>query len=339
MSNIRTAILGYGRSGSSMHADAMEKNPSFEVVAVADIDPARRDQAGERFGCALYDDYRQMLAAESLDLVSIVTRSDQHCYMTCDCLGAGVNVVVTKPWAVNAAEAQRMVEAAKTSGQQLIPWLPARWAADLARLKELRAERAIGNIFLVRRTVSSFGTRNDWQTEKKRGGGYILNWGPHIVDPPLLLMDSPVRSVYARKKQVMNPGDAEDMFMAVLTLESGAIVQVEYALAVEDLPSWFVQGDEGTIVLNGHDLTIHHSVPVKPDDPTQFSTMKSLEDEKTEERVEGEHYGEPVGIYAEIAQSLRGERPFPVAPEDALALSRVLEAIHLSADEDRVVRL
>jgi len=266
--NIRTAILGYGRSGSSMHAGAIAQNDAFEMVAVCDIDPERQQQAAERFGCTIYDDYHRMLENEHLDLVSIVTRSDQHCPMTCDCLAAGVNVLVTKPWAVNEAEARRMVASAEASGKLLLPWLPARWSRDLRRLQQVLAEKVIGNVFLVRRAVCSFGTRSDWQTEKRYGGGYLLNWGPHIVDPPVVLMGSPVRSVYGRMKQTITPGDVEDLFLAVMNLADGTVVQAEYTIAVEDLPGWFIQGDRGTIVIRGRDLKIYRNTPELPDDPT-----------------------------------------------------------------------
>ena len=174
MNAIRTAILGYGRSGSTMHAGAVEKNPDMEMVAVCDVDEARRMEAKERFACALYADYREMLAQERLDLVCVITRSDQHCDMTCDCLEAGVAVLVTKPWAVSEAEARRMVETAARTQSFLLPWLPARWGCDLRRLRELVFAGEIGRVFLIRRTVSSFGTRSDWQTERRYGGGLSL---------------------------------------------------------------------------------------------------------------------------------------------------------------------
>ena len=337
--NIRTAILGYGRSGSSMHAGAIAQNDAFEMVAVCDIDPERQQQAAERFGCTIYDDYHRMLESEHLDLVSIVTRSDQHCPMTCDCLAAGVNVLVTKPWAVNEVEARRMVASAEASGKLLLPWLPARWSRDLRRLQQVLAEKVIGNVFLVRRAVCSFGTRSDWQTEKRYGGGYLLNWGPHIVDPPVVLMGSPVRSVYGRMKQTINPGDVEDLFLAVMNLADGTVVQVEYTIAVEDLPNWFIQGDRGTIVVRGRDLKIYRNVPDRPDDPTQFTTMKSSEEETIEETLEGPLYGDENEIYAEVARAIRGEKAFPVAPADALELSRILDAIRTASEENRVVIL
>jgi predicted dehydrogenase len=336
---IRTAILGYGRSGSTMHAGAIERSDDFAMAAVCDIDPERLKQAAERFACATYDDYHEMLRAEQLDLVCVVTRSDQHCEMTCDCLAAGVNVLVTKPWATNAAEAQRMIAAAADSGAKLLPWLPARWGSDLHRLKELLAENAIGKVFFIRRVVSSFGTRSDWQTERRYGGGYLLNWGPHIVDPPLVLMGSPAKSVYGRMKQTINPGDTEDLFMAVLTLADGTIVQAEFTISAEEMPGWVLQGDRGTIVVQGQNVRVHRSTPPEPADPTQFASMQSENESVVEEALYPSQYGDEHEIYTHIASAVRDEQAFPVTPEDALELSHVLDAIRTSSEENRVVSL
>jgi len=339
MSKIRAAILGYGRSGSTMHAGAIAHNEPFEMAAVCDTDPARQKQAAECFGCAIYDDYHEMLKKERLDLVSVITRSYQHCEMACECLAAGVNVLVTKPWAVNAAEAERLVAAAQASGKLLLPWLPARWGSDLRRLRQLVAEKAIGEVFLVRRAVCSFEVRYDWQTERRCGGGYLLNWGPHIVDPPVLLLGSPVKSVYARLKQTIEPGDAEDVFLAVMTLANGAIVQAEFTIAAEPLPSWFLQGDRGTIVVHDANIRIHRGPPRQPDDPTQHDAAPSAGEQVIEETIEGSLYGDEKEIYAEVAQAIRGERPYPVTPADALQLSRVLDAIRAAGEQNRVITL
>lgn len=340
MGNIRTAILGYGRSGSTMHAGAIADNSNaFELVAVCDVDPARQREAAERFGCAVYDDYHRMLASEQLDLVSVITRSSQHCQMACDVLAAGVNVLVTKPWATNEVEARRMIAAAEASGMQLLPWLPARWGCDLTRLRALIAAGTIGNVFLVRRAVCSFGTRNDWQTERRHGGGYLLNWGPHIVDTAIQVIGSPVRSVFGRLRQTINPGDVEDIFLGVMTLANGAIVQAEYTIALEDLPAWFIQGDRGTIVVRGQQMTISQDTPVQPDDPTQYATMKTDNRQISEETLGSNTYGDEREVYADIARALRGEQAFPVTPAHALALTRVLDAIRLSDAEDRLVML
>ena len=339
MAKIRTAILGYGRSGSTLHANPIEANEDMEVVAVCDVDPDRRKQATERFGCPSYDDYHLMLKREELDFVVIVTRSDQHCQMTCDCLSGGAHVLVTKPWATSAHEGEKMIAAETKSGRMLFPWLPARWGVDLVRLKELITDGAIGKPFIIRRAVCSFATRKDWQTERRYGGGYLLNWGAHIIDPPVLLMNGKVESVYGRLKQTINPGDGEDLFMALMNLEDGTVVQAEYSVAIESLPNWFIQGDGGTIVVRGQDIVIYKATLPEPGDPTQVTTMKATDQTKIEEKVEGAVYGDEHQIYREVVQALRGEREFPVKPADALQLSRVFDAVRLSQDENRVVHL
>lgn len=335
---IRTAILGYGRSGSSLHADPIEKLADFEVVAVCDANQERQKQAHIRFGCRTYDDYRKMLKEEKLDLVSIVSRSDQHCRMTCDCLGAGINVLVTKPWCINEDEARQIISTAEESGKLLAPWLPARWGSDVKRLREIIAAGTIGKIFCVRRAVYSFGIRNDWQTEKRYGGGYVLNWGPHLIDPPLYLLKAQAKSVYACLKQVINPGDVEDLFFAVLNLDNGVTVHAEYSIAVDGLPNWFIQGDKGTIVVHNSDLTIYTASLATPGDPTKTSLMQA-KPRVSHEKLSGELYGNAETVYTELAQALRGEKKFPVTPQDALSLTKILDAIKVSSAENRVVNI
>lgn len=339
MNRLRTAVLGYGRNGSTMHAGPVEANADFVMTAVCDVEAERREAARKRFGCPVYEDYHRMLAEHELDLVCVVTRSDQHAAMVAECLRAGVNVLVTKPWAVNEAEARSMIAARDASGKRLLPWLPARWGCDYRRVRELVRGGAIGKVFLIRRVVSSFGTRNDWQTERRYGGGYLLNWGPHIVEPPLLIAGGKVKTVFGRLRQTINPGDVEDLFFAVFTMEDGTVVQAEYTVSAENLPGWFVQGTEGTIAVTGTHLMVKRVSPARPNDPTRYATMDASGARVAEEDLTGAIYGDEHEIYREIAASFRGERPYPVLPEEALWLTRVLDAVRASDRENRLVSL
>ena len=83
--------------------------------------------------------------------------------------------------------------AAAPLGKRSCPGCPRAGAATCGA--SANSSRAPSARWLVRRVVTSFGTRCDWQTERRYGGGYLLNWGPHIVDPPLLLDGSRVHTV------------------------------------------------------------------------------------------------------------------------------------------------
>jgi scyllo-inositol 2-dehydrogenase (NADP+) len=342
--SLKTAILGYGRSGSTLHADPIEKLHDFKMTAVCDIDPEARKKAYERFRCKVYEDYRQMIVEEELDLVVIVTRSDQHCRMTCDCLEAGKNVLVTKPWALNINEAYEMVNAAKKSGKLLLPWLPARWGCDLLRLSELVESGVIGKVFQVRRSEFSFGVRCDWQTQKQYGGGYLLNWGPHLVDQPLQLVKSPVISVYGEMKQIMNPGDVEDVFFAVMKTEDGVTVVSEFNIGSDKLPNWVVQGDRGTIYVKETEIEIHKVNYPESFDPVSYRNPVKTEIVKdqavgTNMLTIGNRYGDAMVIYPHIAKCIRGEEPYMVSLESALNLTRLLDAVRQSAETVKTVHI
>ncbi len=108
MTPIRTALLGYGRSGAALHADPLANNPAFQVAAVCDPDARARQKGAARFGCRAFADHRRLLAEERPDLAVIVTPSHLHAAMACDCLAAGAHALVTKPWALDAAEEETL---------------------------------------------------------------------------------------------------------------------------------------------------------------------------------------------------------------------------------------
>ncbi len=336
---IRTAIIGYGKSGSTLHANTLAELPEFKVAAVCDPDPERRRQAGERFGAELYSDHLEMLRKAAPELTIIVSRSDQHCRHSCDALAAGSHVLVTKPMCVDEAQARQMLEAERASGRRLFPFLPARWGADFRRLRELVSGGAVGRVFCIRRSVGGFGVRHDWQTEKRYGGGYVLNWGPHLVDPPVLLAGGRPVSVFGRTRQVMNPGDVEDVFYAILTLDNGVMVHAEYTMMAADFPAWVVQGDAGTILVRGNELVMRRLDPEKKDGGATGGYLKRPEMVETRETISGQPYGETAEIYRGLAAALLEGRAFPVGSADGLELARWLEAIKISAAGDRVVQL
>jgi hypothetical protein len=65
--------------------------------------------------------------------------------------------------------------------------------------------------------------------------------------------------------------------------------------------------------------------------------MQAVPDKILEETLAGSPYGDEHQIYVDIAAALHNEARYPVTPASALELSRVLDAIRTSSDENRVV--
>lgn len=324
---VKTVIVGFGKSGETLHAKPIVANERFHLAAVADIDENRRETAAA-IGAGFYTDYREMIQTEQPDLAVLVSRNDQHAVMACECLRLGCDVLVTKPWALNETEALQMIETASATGRRILPWLPMRWAPDLQRISELVREGAIGEVFHVRRSIQCFRVRHDWQTRSDCGGGYLLNWGPHIVGPAYWILDTEVIQAHAFMRQTINPGDTEDVFVTTLRLKNGAHATAEHTITPLPAPNWVVQGTRGAIEVHGRELTLCRAVPgakIGRDAPAGPVPVQ------TETETLGPMiYGDEAEIYADAARLIAGEEIGGFDTGTALHLTRVLDAIRKS---------
>jgi len=318
-----------------MHGKAIEKSPDLNMVCVCDIDENAREKAKNVFGCETCNDYHDLISRDDIDLVVIVTPSDLHAKMTCDALAAKKNVLVTKPWGINMTEVDAMIAAQKKSGKLLMPWLPARWGCDLVRLKEIIASGAIGDVFQIERSQFTFGKRNDWQIYSSRGGGYLLNWGTHLVDQAMLLSGGKAVDVSAFMKQVINPGDAEDVFYSMIRMDNGVMMTVQYNISTPRTPNWIVRGNKGTITMYQNDVTVDSITfpDVIPSDTYRCDVTTNT----TTETVKGNVYGDTDEVYRHIADTVSGKTPYAVELDDARRLSAVLDAVRRSSKEGKTV--
>ncbi|MBB6431707.1 Gfo/Idh/MocA family protein [Algisphaera agarilytica] len=337
-SRIRTAIIGYGRSGQLLHAGGLRGNPeSFDIKAIASRSAESRQKGEADFGCPTFADYREMLRQVELDLVVIVTRNDQHAEMACEALDAGCHVLVTKPLATNTQEVKEIYDAAQAAGKKVFPYLPARWGTDYRRLRDIVDSGEIGDVFAIHRSAFGFATRSDWQTQTEHGGGIVLNWGAHLIDPPMFLAGGAPKHVFGSCQQVLNPGDAEDVFYSILTMDNGVRVHSQWSFSPQNQPDWFVQGSGGCIIVNDDELVVYASTPEQPDDPTNFNDMKGEASQGRGEKL-GEHlFGDPIEIYRDVADDLRGVRPYPVSDAESIRLIAILDGIKQSHQQQAVV--
>ncbi len=134
------------------HAAAMAAVPGIDLVAGCDIVPAARDRFVERWGSRwpglrTYDDYREMLARERPDLVSIVTPDQLHFEPVLASIEAGARAILCeKPLATSLQEADRIVEAARRAGAAMTIEYTRRWMPEFAEARRLAQSGAIGKL-------------------------------------------------------------------------------------------------------------------------------------------------------------------------------------------------
>jgi predicted dehydrogenase len=228
-SPIKVGIAGLGRSGWGLHANAISYLPEqFEVVAVCDPDPARQQEAQQRFECRTYGAYDGLLADEEIELMVVATPSQLHRQDTVAALQAGKHVIVEKPMGISLAEVDAMIATARETGRLLTVNQNYRYAGDFLKIREIIASGVLGRIIQVRLVIHQFKRRWDWQTLKKYGGGILNNHGAHVVDWAMLLMDDPEPEVFCHMETTpLTTGDAESHVKVVLKPKNGPLVDIE----------------------------------------------------------------------------------------------------------------
>lgn len=98
------------------------------------------------------------------------------------------------------------------------------------------------------------GIPGDWRHLKKHGGGMLLDWGIHLLDQMLWLIDSPIKDVQVDFSYILGD-EVDDGFTSFITFENGVKVVVEVGTTnYVKLPRWYVKGTEGTAKIDDWDL-------------------------------------------------------------------------------------
>ena len=148
MTNIQTAIIGFGLSGRVFHGRVIKSLPEFKIHSVvtsrvdevvAEIPDARGTKSAQ-----------EVFADDEIDLVVIATPNQEHATLAIEALESGKHVVVEKPFAVSSKEARTVVECAKRVGKVLSVFHNRRWDNGFLTLKSLIERDALGGLVPVR---------------------------------------------------------------------------------------------------------------------------------------------------------------------------------------------
>jgi UDP-N-acetylglucosamine 3-dehydrogenase len=112
---INCAVIGLGNMGKH-HTRVYSQLESAKLVGVADIDPLRGEQIGNRFHCNWYADFRSMIENEAIDAVSIAVPTSMHKEVAIFCIERGIHLLLEKPIAANLKDAVNISNAAQNKG-------------------------------------------------------------------------------------------------------------------------------------------------------------------------------------------------------------------------------
>jgi predicted dehydrogenase len=342
------AVIGTGAIGHD-HIASFNQHPAARVIALAEVSPERGREAAAKFKISdLVTDYRQLLARDDIDVVSIALPNYLHAPVALDALRAGKHVMLDKPVATNARDAARLGVEAKKRGLLFMVGQNDRFHPAIQTLKRLIGEGVLGDVYHAktawtrRAGIPRIGS---WFTQKKfAGGGCTYDIGVHALDRCLYLMgefDAVAVSgqTYAKfgprglgdgswgKSEIdpQRPFDVDDLAVALIKLRSGRTVLLETSWAahqpMHDFNGTQFFGTEAGALLPPLQLC------------RQTNHGYSTETVRLDEPVVN------VNRMIHFIDCLLGKAKPYVKPDESLAVQKILDAIYASAQTGREVRI
>lgn len=231
------------------HWGALSRNPRIRVIAGSTRDARRRERFTQRTGVKTYADWREMLAKEKLDIVSVATYTPTHAEMTIACAERGVRVIYCeKPIAQTLADAERMVAACEKAGALLVINHNRRFNPNYRRLRDLITGGGLGEL-----TSASL----------RWGTGRLGNVGTHLIDALCMVTGRRVCAVSGtldlsekadcRGSDFHDPGG-----WGVLRLDGGLMATVDAANHGTGKPFVMVHGTKGRAITGGDEVVIEY---------------------------------------------------------------------------------
>lgn len=185
---IRAGVAGLGAMGQ--HHARLYSQLDCTLAGVADVDPDRAREIGEKYGVPYYCDYRQLL--DKVDVVSIAVPTVNHHPIAMDFLGHGVHCLVEKPITFDMYEAEEMVNIADRNRVNLAVGHIERFNPAVVKLKQIIDAGVLGRLLLIStRRMSPFVPRI-------KDVGVVMDLATHDIGVSMYLVGKEPVNVFSR---------------------------------------------------------------------------------------------------------------------------------------------
>jgi predicted dehydrogenase len=228
MARYRAGIIGCGRVGAlfpdsergpETHASGYAHSDLTDLVAGANRGREKLEEFGRRYGVTgLYTDYREMLAKERLDIVSIATHPEWHKEMVLACCEAGVKgIFCEKPLALSLSDCDEMLEACDRAGVKMICNHTRRWTPEWLTIRDFCRNGDFGPLVSIIGYIQSGKPSKDWVAYHE---GPLLHDATHIFDLYRMFAGEP-QFVIATVERFDKRFRVEDISAVILGMDTG----------------------------------------------------------------------------------------------------------------------
>jgi predicted dehydrogenase len=338
---IEVGLVGFGLAGRAFHAPVIRAVPGMHLAAILQ---RSGNEAAEKYPDArIVRGLDELLAIREIRLVVIATPNDTHYSFARQCLAAGRDVVVDKPFATTVEEAKSLVQFAKENGRLITVYQNRRYDGDFQAIRKLVDEGTLGRIVRFETHYDRYRPRlkpGAWRETTRPGSGILFDLAPHLIDHALVLFGLP-EAVTADVRIERENAVADDAF-DIMFHYPGALRAVlkSSILAAAPRPRFVLFGTQGSFVKQSVDPQEnnlrHGNIPASgpwgaaPEENWGLLTVPEG-DKFTQRRIPSANC-DFRDFYANVRDTLLGKATPAVMAEWAVNVMRLLEIARESSE-------
>jgi predicted dehydrogenase len=329
---IGVIVVGYGYWGPNVVRNIAERS-EFRLLGLCEPDAARAAEFSRRYPeCSVEQQLDTLLLDPRVQAVSIATPPRTHYELARRALQAGKHVMVEKPLATTALQAEELVKLAAESNLVLMPGHTFVYSPPVNKVRDLIKSGTLGDVYFVTSSRMNLGL---YQSD-----GVISDLAPHDLSILLYWLDRPVTQVAVSGQSIFQQGVPETAFIT-LTFAGGATANVQISwLAPRKMRQMVVVGSRRMVQYE--DTSADESVRIydrgldfAPNEaPASFGEYRLTyrAGDIVVPRIEA---AEPLSLeFMDFAHAIRtGDEPRS-SKKLGLEIVRVLEAAHTSMERD-----
>ena len=330
---LRVGLVGCGGQGNAL-AQAIVRTNLLRLLACADPDEAAAGRAAAFAPeVSTHNSVEALLSESDLDAIVIATPHHLLAAVALAALRAGKHVLVEKPMALNAREAEEIEVAAAKAGVCYMAGYSFRFSMA-SHVRELLAAGVAGEIQAVTGSIGGGPMNNGWVAYPETGGGPLLFVGCHLIDLLLwFLADEPV-VVYADVRRRADTG-ADETSAIQIRFANGALAQCLVTQAASTFSYELeIHGRTGKVALRGGNFP-QFEIEVSSNTVPAYREPTTIR-----QAVRGDIISMIlVPELEEFTRSIRERRPPAITASDGRRVLQVLDAIVESGQSGRPVTL
>lgn len=331
---INVALIGFGLSGRYLQAPFFEANPAYRLCTIC---TQTSNPQAVYPQVQIARSLAEVLADDTISLVSITTPNATHYAYAVACLEAGKHVLIEKPIASSVSQVEALYHLAKRQNRVLYVYQNRRFDSDFQTVKSVIESGVLGKLLSYEAHFDRYKmalNSKQWKETPSEGSGILFDLGSHLLDQALYLFGTPQShfgEVWTQREN-STIDDAFDMRLNYGSLK----VHLRGSLLVREAgPRYVLHGAKGSFIKYGIDPQEDHLKAGLLPSQTSFGQEDPHQNGLLHTEINGEivkktiptHTGTWKNLFEQLADSILNDAPWLILPEQIVSQISILENI------------